>query len=939
MAKYRIPRDTDVEGTLTVSTGLNVEGTTALNTTGITGNTTIDGDLQVTGSVTTAGSVATVKVVSTDHDVNVIEIVVNSDRDDFELVSNLLQVFVLPHYDVLDISLNAPGVDTIDIQIYITNETGERQDLEVIYRANFTGKNLAYVGAQIPSDSLINFIDTMGLGNEFSLQTNQNASAEYQISYRNANLVDEVVRREHNSAAVYRTDRDIDADFVPVDPITGVLTPSNDPVANVQEALVGIQGNIDAVTVGTLNITAGDVSINEIDGVSTPTNDAQEALESLQGNIDAIGPWVAGAWARGDIAIYNRALYVLGAASKSASDIITPDLDANWSNYLEVPDDLAAPTNSVNYVLSYTHDTSGNFTEVDLRRANTLHVFTEGVAVTDTGGNNIEVKVIQNDHVELRLGGGMSDLYISAAPSTDILINTVDFQAFLDDPVNSFLKVQLDEDVGHVEAGLLSVDTTSPTSTASLGLFYDTITTGSPDVVIDFSELENEIIANDTRLDRLDGNFHGSGLALISQADTITYGFGNSVLVTVPGIVGTDLVDVGDFIGLEDGVALTDLTNPGLLDIKLKVTARAVIGNTDTRYTASIISVVGTGILSTTVFVYGFVDDPADGDIVVVNPSRELRNVNATDGSVSVSGNVISAGVHSGIVNANAQEIELFYGTAPTGTADVDVDISAIATPAFSLDALINSIHQENAEEYEGGTDFLTIYSTLVDPHAEDFYNSLGLFLVFEGSLTDINTLIPDGTHYYLFDDANNNLDEVFTTTIPRVVLRATNYRNHLGGTPAVTQVKFSVIRGLNNIFDSDYTGGTRTLDTNDPIHDYLWRGDKADTATRSRHTLQEKVDGDLVLTEKPTASTTEGDDDDGTLTTKDYVDFKVITYADIVNGAGRIESSGEVSGNQFIEYSHPGSPGVNFFRIFLAGEEEIRRDSSTGDIILTREY
>ena len=937
MAKYRIPRDTDVEG-----------------------------DLRVYGNVTDGNGhsiEADMKSVAIDQPSTIfeplIEILVNSDVSPDILIPRIVSGFT-PDQKV---DIHVPtGIDKLTINIddtpssgnpaivFITNASGSTTSggietyLEVEFVVTSGDRVMSYDAAALTPAQGTRIDIIPGSSQETTVTAANPLTSIFRIDRRNSTRFEEIVRTSGGSTE-YRPNEDIDADVVPITAITNVLNPSNDPAANVQEALAGIQDNIDAVTVGTLNITADDVSITPIDGITTPNNNAQEALASLQSNINDIGPWVPKVWTVGEKTIWDGAIYLLGVTDKDANDTDDPATDTDWSELIATPGDLNVGASTA-YVLNYTTTQADVLADVTLRRSNVLHALVQEEEFLNGNGQPAIVYINRNDHVELRFretpGDPLSsiidsELYIATAHSlSPIPAGTIDFATILDDTGN-FLKVQVDEDTGHVEAGLLSVDTTSPTSTANLGLFYGTDTTGTADVDIDFSELENEIIANDTRLDRLDGNFHGSGLEQITDMDavSITYGFGNAVLITVDGIVPNTTVDVGEFIGLVDGTALTELDDPSLLDFKLKVTAVDDISG-NTRYTASIIS--GQGALSTPVFVYRFVDDPADGDIVVVNPSRELRNVNATDGSVSVSGNIISAGVHSGIVNAVDQEIELFYGTDTTVTADVDVDISAIATPAFSLDALINSIHQENAEEYEGGSDFTTIRESLVDPHAEDFYNSLGLFLVFRGSLTDINTLIPDGTHYYLFD-FNGNEDEVFTTTIPRVVLRATNYRNHLGGSPAVTQVKFSVIRGLNNIFDSDYTGGTRTLDNNDPIHDYLWRGDKADTTTRSRHTLQEKVDGDLVLTEKPIAATTENDDDDGTLTTKGYVDFKVITYADIVNGAGKIESSGEVSGNQFIEYSHPGSPGVNFFRIFLTGEEEIRRDSSTGDIILTREY
>ena len=613
MAKYRIPRDTDVEGDLRVYS-----------------NTTIDGDLEVTGSVTTA---STTKTVTTDVQVSLIQIIVNDNTVTDPINNSVWTIHVPETIDTLDLFLTAGA--THDVEVYVTNETGERKDLDIRYRAEFAPKEIYYTlsdASLIAINPLAGSIPGIA---DLILTQATSSYASYRISYRNANLVDEVERLVHpNTIPTYRDDRDIDARFVPVGTIPGVLTPNNDPVANVQEALVGIQDNIDAVTVGVLNITADDVSITAIDGITTPNNNAQEALASLQSNIDNIGPWVAGDWTVGEKAIWDGAIYLLGVADKGPSDTDDPATDADWSELLVTPMDLNIG-DSTEYIISYTTTDASVLADVTLRRSNVLHVFEQGVEFENALGDQVAVPIRRNDHIELQIPPGAgppptlarSELYIVTAHTVnEIPVGTTDFQTILDD-TNNFLKVQVDEDSGHVEAGLLSVDTASPTSTASLGLFYGTDTSGTPDVPIDFSELENEIIANDTRLDRLDGNFHGNGLAFIDQANSITYGFGNAVLVTVLGTV-TDIA-VGDFIGLEGTTALTVLDDPSLLDFKLKVTAvDSITSPVSTRFTTSVVR--GSGAVDPVTFVYRFLTDPADGDIVIVDANRELRNVNAT---------------------------------------------------------------------------------------------------------------------------------------------------------------------------------------------------------------------------------------------------------------------------------------------------------------------
>ena len=211
MAKYRIPRDTDVEGDLTVFTGLDVVGTTDLHNTDIDGNATISGDLTVTGDIVTTGSVvseSTTKSLSTDVQVSLLHIIVNDDTATDPISGTNWTVHVPETIETLEIDLTAPT--THDMQVYITNTTGERKDLDVRYRAERVDKGIRYT---VPAGlTAINPITS--IGSTFLLDQDHNSYASYRISYRNANLADEVERLVHpDTIPTYRDDRNIEASF------------------------------------------------------------------------------------------------------------------------------------------------------------------------------------------------------------------------------------------------------------------------------------------------------------------------------------------------------------------------------------------------------------------------------------------------------------------------------------------------------------------------------------------------------------------------------------------------------------------------------------------------------------------------------------------------------------------------------------------------------
>ena len=828
MAKYRIPRDTDVEGDLRVYS-----------------NTAIDGDLQVTGDIVTSGSITTesttksVALLPTIAGfVPIIEIFVNSDAQDVlqpqtgNFANAKADIHVPTGITKLIVNVDAtPTGGNAEEGVFISNASIPTGSRETILEVEFvvTGNNTRDVDYEV-------LIPT-GLGTEVDIIPNSDLrititateplTSTFRIDRRNSTRFKEIIRTSGGST-IYRDNEDIDAALVPVDTITQL-----------------------------------------------PGTNVQEVFESVTKHP-------------------STTLLPSGEERRFHAQIFR-----NSSGEITVND----------YVLARTfHTTSLNLTDNPL-------------------GTNVSIIIGQFDHIFIghetdptfdtliRLAQGsvpISTLEPDGVTPRDPADIRADLIAIRDDTTGDYTRVNEDSaaDEIRVQAGQIVVaDDTDPETMASLELFYANATSGPVDVTIDISDIEDSIIHNNIELGKLAGHWVGEGLTqrAATRAVEVTFRPGNLIQIIVRdedvSIVDGDFPGfmVGDFIGISDSIDTVDLNDTASIDAKLRITA--ISFSTDTTIVASIIRVYSNP--TTAAFsIFSFNDGPVTQEFVFVNEDLELTNIRPGPG-----------------IRISNREL-LIQGTA---------------------DDLI-SIHTQSVDEYRGDdpspTDYLAQIEENLDlDSSQDFYNILGLHLVFNvpgavPQIGDIDVTIPSGTTYYLFPPGTSN----FSDTDPSVVLRADDHRMTLPGD--LVQVRFVVLRGLDTLIPN-YPGGTHSIQESNFIHTAIWRYGKIDEGFP--FTLQRDHSQNLVFTESPEAATTTSESSDNTLTTKNYVD-DILTYADLVNGAGKIEDSGEVNGNQYIEYSHPtqfdgDGNQEKFFRVFLPGEEEIRIATSDGDVILTRVY